>query len=201
MITIYKATQQDVEAIVRIHLDAFKNFFLSSLGKKFLKLYYFSFIKSKRSVIYCAKEDNILIGFSACSYQSKGFNKNLIKENVFRYGYEFFRLLLTRPSSLLRLMRNMNKNSNTIRLQDDGNYAELYSIAVSPTCQGKGIGRLLLLKTENDIQCYNQLISLTTDYYNNEKTISFYHSLGYKDFYDFITYPNRRMWRMIKQLK
>jgi len=43
-------------------------------------------------------------------------------------------------------------------------------------------------------------LSLTTDYDNNEKAIQFYERLGYEIYYDFITYPNRKMYRMIKKL-
>ena len=43
-------------------------------------------------------------------------------------------------------------------------------------------------------------ISLTTDYYNNEKTIAFYKKMGYAVLYEFVTYPNRKMYRMIKNL-
>jgi hypothetical protein len=43
-------------------------------------------------------------------------------------------------------------------------------------------------------------MSLTTDFYNNIKTIEFYKGLGYNIYYDFIAYPNRKMYRMIKDL-
>lgn len=43
-------------------------------------------------------------------------------------------------------------------------------------------------------------ISLTTDYFDNNSAISFYRSMGYEVMYEFITYPDRRMYRMIKTL-
>ena len=43
-------------------------------------------------------------------------------------------------------------------------------------------------------------LSLTTDYQDNDKAIGFYKSLGYEPWYDFVTYPNRRMYRLIKDL-
>ncbi len=200
MISIVKATVKDVDEIVNIHLAAFENFFLSSLGEDFLKLYYTSFIKSGKGVVYCAQKNGELAGFSACSYISRGFNSFLIKKNCLRYGMEAFKLLFTKPKALERLVRNMDKEKDDTSISDEGLYAELYSIGVNPKYQGEGIGRRLLTETEKDVQEHNQQISLTTDYYNNEKTIAFYHSLGYKELYDFITYPNRRMLRMIKQL-
>ena len=42
---IRKATANDVDIIVEIHTDAFKGFFLTSLGPKFLRFYYGCFVK------------------------------------------------------------------------------------------------------------------------------------------------------------
>lgn len=199
-VVIREAVLGDVAAIVRIHKEAFKDFFLTSLGEKFLSVYYSTFINSSEGVVFCAIKDSKIVGFSACSYKSKGFNLNLIKKNIFKYSIEAVRLLFTAPGAVLRLVKNLNKESDVAGVKDDGSYAELYSIAVAPNCQGAGVGRLLLTVTESDVRGHNSRVSLTTDYYNNEKTIGFYHSLGYKDFYEFVTYPERRMWRLIKDL-
>lgn len=199
--SVSKATINDIDGIVKIHQEAFKDFFLTSLGEDFLKLYYSTFIKCEDGVVYCAKKNDIIVGFSATSFVSHGFNSKLIKGNLVKYGIMAVKLLFTKPKSVLRLAKNLNKESNDANVKDDGMYAELYSIAVSPECQGEGVGRFLLTVTETDVRDYNNVISLTTDYCNNDKTIAFYRALGYQEFYDFITYPNRRMWRMIKDLK
>lgn len=201
MIVIKKAMPEDVDGIVEIHLLAFKDFFLSSLGKRFLKLYYLCFINCGKGLVFCAHKDNQIVGFSACSYESRGFNSLLIKKNLIKFGIEAFRLLVSKPNALIRLTMNMNKGSKDTIIEDNGKYAELYSIAVRPSCQGEGVGKLLLTATENEVANYNSQVSLTTDYYNNDKTIAFYRALGYKEYYDFITYPDRRMWRFIKNLE
>lgn len=198
--SISKATLKDIDGIVKIHQEAFKNYFLTSLGQGFLRLYYSSFVKSNNGVVYCAKKGDKIVGFSATSYVSHGFNTKLIRKNLFNYGLMALKLFFTKPKSIMRLVKNLNKESKDTIVKDDGQYAELYSIAVSPDCQGEGIGRFLLNVTEADIKEHNNEISLTTDYYENDKTIAFYRALGYQEFYDFVTYPNRRMWRMMKQL-
>ena len=198
---IREATLKDIDGIVKIHQEAFKDFFLTSLGSHFLRLYYRTFITSDCGVVYCAVKNNEIVGFSATSYESRGFNSKLIKRNFIKYGIEAIRLFFIQPKALMRLAKNMNKESNDASIEDDGQYAELYSIAVSPTCQGEGIGKFLLSVTESDVKAHNTRISLTTDFYNNERTIAFYRSLGYQDYYEFETYPDRKMWRMIKNLK
>lgn len=199
--SIRKATLEDIDGIVKIHQEAFKDFFLTSLGVPFLKLYYSTFVNSNDGVVYCALKDKTIVGFSATSYVSHGFNSKLIKHNLFKYGCVALKLLFSQPKAVLRLMKNLDKESKDSTIVDDGLYAELYSIAVGPDCQGEGIGKFLLTATEADVKDHNSVISLTTDYYDNDKTVAFYRALGYKEFYDFTTYPNRRMWRMIKELK
>lgn len=198
---IRKATIIDVDSIVKIHKAAFTDFFLTSLGEKFLRLYYSTFIKSGDGVVFCVEKNNVIVGFSATSYVSKGFNSKLIKKNLIKYGVESIRLFFTHPKALIRLAKNISKESKDAYIKDDGMYAELYSIAISPTMQGGGVGRSLLTVTESDVKDYNNKISLTTDYYNNEKTLAFYNAMGYQTYYEFTTYPERKMLRLIKDLK
>ncbi|MFK1738770.1 GNAT family N-acetyltransferase [Bacteroides fragilis] len=84
---------------------------------------------------------------------------------------------------------------------DRGEYAELLSIGVDSLNQGKGVGKVLLIKLENIIRSEGcSKLSLTTDFFENQKTIGFYESMGYTILYDFIAYPNRKMYRLIKTL-
>lgn len=202
MITIRHATQQDVTGIVAIHCDAFKDFFLTSLGEHFLTTYYSCFIDSDKTVVFCAEDDGKLVGFSAATRVCKKFNGSLIKDNAVRFVLVGIRTFLTSPLALIRLMKNLTKKSGEV--EDDEAYGELYSIGVSSQYQGKGIGKILVDSTE--LAIYNgdgrvKRLSLTTDYYNNEAAIAFYHKCGYRILYDFITYPERRMLRMIKDLE
>ena len=199
MITIRYANNNDIESIVRIHSDAFKGFFLTSLGADFLKFYYSCFVKSKETIIMVAEENGEIYGFSASTKKSKGFNSRLIKHNFFSFGILSIKLLLKTPSALIRLIKNMKKKSADIK--DNEDYAELYSIGVSKSAQGMGIGKRLLTSLEQAMkEAGVKQMSLTTDFYNNNQAIGFYHSLGYKILYKFIAYPNRKMYRLIKVL-
>lgn len=197
---IRKAALADVPAIVAIHKLSFPGFFLTSLGDRFLQLYYKCMCRSKDAITLCAIEEDRVIGFASCAYVSHGFNKALVRSNLIEFVVVGFRLLITNPKTIIRLLKNMEKGSSDTSISDSGNYAELYSIAVSPEYQGHGVGKELLRAVELEVTKHNNAISLTTDFYENEKTIAFYHSLGYNELYDFDAYPNRRMWRMIKSL-
>lgn len=199
-VNVRLASLDDVGGIVKIHQAAFDSFFLTTLGEQFLVCYYTAFVKSDKGVVFCAEKEGCMVGFSACSYISRGFNSGLIKKNLFRFSCEAIRLLFINPKAVIRLVKNLNKESSDSAMSDIGQYAELFSIAVRPKYHGKGIGRSLLEATENKVKEYNNQMSLTTDYFDNDKTIAFYRALGYRNLYEFVAYPDRRMWRLIKDL-
>ena len=193
MMIIRKATINDVDTIVEIHLNAFEGFFLTSLGAEFLRFYYSCFVRSNETVTMIAEENGVIYGFC------KGFNSRLIKSNLIAFGLLSFKLLLIKPISLLRLVKNLSKKGENVI--DNEDYAELYSIGVCKSAQGKGVGKMLLLKSEQVMKEEGVTrVSLTTDFDNNEQAVGFYHSMGYETLYEFVTYPNRKMYRLIKIL-
>lgn len=193
---IRKVKQCDIDEIVSIHKSAFKGFFLTSLGDRFLSTYYSCFIKRGDTVILCAETKGHILGFAAATRECKGFNGRLIKDNAIKFFGVGLRLLFTNPLAMMRLVKNFTKKSNMV--EDDEDYGELYSIGVCSEAQGKGVGKALLLETEKQIGISK--LSLTTDYYDNESTIAFYKKCGYKVLYEFTAYPDRKMLRMIKEL-
>lgn len=194
---IRKATINDVNSIVEIHLDAFKGFFLTSLGSKFLTFYYSCFVKNCETVTLVAEENKKIIGFSASTTISKGFNSRLIMNNMYDFSILSLKMLFTTPNALLRLVKNLTKKGEGV--VDNEDYAELYSIGVGKAVQGKGVGKKLLAASEQAMKEEGvKRVSLTTDYDNNDQAVGFYHSMGYETFYEFVTYPNRKMYRLIK---
>ena len=189
---IRKATINDVDTIVDIHLDAFKGFFLTSLGSAFLNFYYTCFVKSSETVTMVAEEEGIVYGFSASTKVCKGFNSRLIKNNLFAFGMLSLKMLFTSPKALIRLAKNLTKKGEGV--EDNEDYAELYSIGVSKSAQGKGVGKKLLTASEEILKKEGvRRVSLTTDFDHNEQAVGFYHSMGYETLYEFVTYPNRKM--------
>lgn len=193
------ANISDLQCVVLIHEKAFPDFFLTTLGSEFLKLFYTSVMNDKDGVLLVCENDERVIGFCAGTMLSSGFNKKLIKTNLRTYMMASLKILFTRPMSLVHLMKNMSKEKSS--QGDDGQYAELLSIGVDPTVQRTGGGTAMLKALEEEVKARGgKKLSLTTDFNDNEKAIGFYKSLGYETWYDFVTYPNRRMYRLIKGL-
>lgn len=200
MIEINKAQEKDIPIIVAIHIKVFPEFFLTTLGEGFLRLYYKSVLRSSDGVLLIGLSDGEITGFCAGTILSAGFNVRLIKKNFIGYAWQGMKLLFTHPLRLWHLFKNMTKEN--AEAGDKGEYAELLSIGVDPDKQGGGVGKRMLLALEEEVaQRGGTKLSLTTDYENNEDTVGFYQSLGYNEWYNFVTYPNRRMYRMINQLK
>ena len=189
----------EYHSLVKLHLMAFDDFFLSTLGYNFLKTYYQACLINKESIaIGASDESKNLVGFCIGCTQAKGFHKRLVFQHFFKFVIQGIILLISKPRALWRLAINMEKNKIS---QDDGNYAELLSIGVLPTAKGSGIGKQMIRKFEEEARSKGcKKVALTTDFHNNEKVIEFYKNNGYHVFYEFKTFPNRRMYKMIKSL-
>lgn len=189
----------DIESIVDIHLLAFKDFFLTSLGKRFLKAYYKACLNDTESISLCViNQNNQIEGFAIGCLQSLGFHKRILIRNFPIFFQQAIIILFESPRSLIRLMHNFEKNNNK---NDNGKYTELLSIAVMPKNKGLGLGKKLLDKFEEIAkQRGSKKITLTTDYYNNQDVIHFYQKNGYLIYYDFTTFPDRKMYKFFKIL-
>jgi ribosomal protein S18 acetylase RimI-like enzyme len=200
MIIYRKLNVIDVSEITLIHIKSFKDFFLTSLGKRFLNTYYKSCLKSAESIAICAIDENQnLVGFSVGCVHSKGFHKRLIKKSLLDFMVQGIIILFSNPKAIIRLLNNLGKNTNK---EDNGNYAELLSIGVLPNFNGYGIGKELIKRFEEEAKLRNaKEIALTTDLQNNDRVLEFYYNNGYSIYYDFIAYPNRKMYKLIKKLK
>lgn len=199
MIFCREAKLSDCDKIVEIHLSAFNNFFLTSLGGRFLKTFYRSCIKSDETVIIvCCDDNGNLAGFAMGSLKAAGFYKRLLFKNLLPFSLEAVKLIISKPKALVRLVNNLTK---TDERSESHEFSELLSIASSPEFRGQGIGRKLLDSFEEKIREEGgRVVSLTTDYSDNRDVIEFYRKSGYKIENDFISYPDRRMYRMIKKL-
>ena len=189
----------EFKSLAVIHKLAFSDFFLSSLGIRFLETYYKACLNNNDSIAVCAvNENNEIKGFATGSLHAKAYHKKLFLSNFFTFAFRGFIIVLNDPTSLFRLVKNLDKTTNS---NDERNYAELLSIAVLPELKGSGVGNELLKIFEKEVfKRKGKRVALTTDYNNNDRVVAFYKKSAYRIYYDFITYPNRKMYKMIKDL-
>ncbi len=64
-LTIIKVKEDDLDAVVEIHLLSFPGFFLSKIGPSFLKCYYREIITYEGGHLLAAQNAGSIIGFVA----------------------------------------------------------------------------------------------------------------------------------------
>lgn len=198
---IRSATQIDAATLANAHIKVFPNFFLSTLGLDFLKVYYRALINYPETLCYVAEEKNVIVGYVVGRMRTKGYLKRVVKSNMFTFMLQGIKLLFTKPGALLRLVMNLEKKSDEKIVVDNQDYAEIGLIGVNPEMKGKGIGRALLNTLEECLRSKSvEKLSLTTDFYNNDTTLMAYKAWGFNVLYEFTAYPNRKMYRLIKTI-
>ncbi len=187
---------EEIQEIVKIHIDAFPNFFLTSLGSDLLFELYRSFIETKNSGIYIAKIDCKVVGFIAFTEKSTPIYYNILKKHFFSFSLKLFKKFLKNPFSFFKLLYklkkklSLKKEEKSILLKK----VRIESIAVEPNYFNKDVGKELIdfLKKNIDFQKFD-LIELETDAKNNVKTNYFYQKNKFVKVKEIIVDENRAM--------
>lgn len=180
-----------IKEVVQIHLDTFKGFFLTFMGRGFLTLLYKSYCQYKESGLFVAFENDEPIGFLAYSGDYSGLYKYMIKKKLLPFAWYSLGAFFRKPKVFVRLLRAFKKSDDVKRKEK---YIELASIGVKPDFKSKGVGSLLISKlieeTNFDIYSY---ISLETDSKDNELANRFYKKNGFDLVRTYETKERRKM--------
>lgn len=180
-----------IDHIVSIHLETFTGFFLTFMGRGFLKLMYRSYAEYRDSGILAAFEDGRPVGFLAYSGDLSGLYKYMIKKRLVPFAWYSLGAFFRKPAVFTRLLRAFLKPGETKR---EEKYVELASIGVDPKKKSKGVGSQLIdgLKAQVDFHVY-AYITLETDAENNEGANRFYQKNGFVLHRAFETNEGRKM--------
>lgn len=202
-ITLRKGNIKDAETLTKLQLSAFEGFFMASLGEGFLRTYFRAALKNPRTICFVAEGiAGKKLGFVIGVDHAKGYHKKLITANLFAFAAQGLKLVFINPKALIRLYRNITKTNVEGFTEDRQDYAEMELMGVLPSAQNMGIGRKLTSEFEHEAASRGVgRISLTTDYYDNENIVAAYKRWGFAVMYEFTAYPERRMYRFIKDVK
>jgi GNAT superfamily N-acetyltransferase len=188
--------REDVSSVVKVHIEAFPNFFLSFLGPRFLREFYYSFLADPVGMAFVARtEKDGVVGAIVGPLDPRGFFKRLLCRRWWAFCLASLTAIVRHPSSGPRLARAIfyrgEAPAGPVR-------ALLSSIAVSPRAQGKGVGRGLARRWLDQAQsCGARGCYLTTDAEKNDAVNRFYLSLGWKLEASYITAAGRKMNRYV----
>lgn len=181
-----------IEAVVQIHLDTFHGFFLTFMGRGFLRQMYRSYCEHQPSgLIGAYNEAGDLVGFLAYSEDLSGLYKFMIKKRLISFGWYAAGAFFRRPKVFMRLVRAFLKPGESRREEA---YVELASIGVSPAVKSSGIGSALIDALKNTVD-YSRFayITLETDAVNNDGANHFYQKNGFVLYRSFETHEGRKM--------
>lgn len=189
---IEKPNKQLVNQVVDIHMETFQGFFLTFMGKGFLRQLYTSYCKHPESGLLVAFDDvGKPVGFLAYSGALGKLYKFMIKTRLIPFGWYAAGAFFRKPKVFMRLVRAFLKPGESERTEE---YVELASIGVKPETKGTGIGSKLIddLKARVDFEKY-AYINLETDAVDNEGANRFYEKNGFVLHHSFQTHEGRKM--------
>jgi ribosomal protein S18 acetylase RimI-like enzyme len=181
----------DIDKVVLIHLQSFKDFFLSSLGKSFLQLLYTEILDDQSGISLVYEVQGELCGFAVGTDSPNGFYKKMLSQKLISFAISAIVPVLYNPRIIPRLIRALRIPSS---YTEESKHAMLMSIAILPSLQNCGGGSLLLDAFVNTcISRQVKVIILTTDDKDNDHVNIFYQKHGFKKNRVFTTNEGRNM--------
>jgi len=195
-----RMTLHDIDAVVCVHIESFKRFFLTFLGEKFLRVLYSYFLKDPSGIaIVVESNKGKIIGFVAGTLDPSGFYSRAIRARAISFAFAACFAILRKPSILGRLCRALRKPTEAAESPGD---CELMTIGVSPTVAGMGVGKVLERSfCDEALQRGAKLVRLTTDHCDNDYVNTFYIHQGYVLDSMYTTLEGRKMNLYLKTLQ
>lgn len=114
MVTIREVKSDEkkiIDEIVTIHLNTFTGFFLTFMGRGFLRQMYQSYCDHEESGLLVAEGDGKTVGFLAYSSDFSGLYKFMIKTRLVQFGWYSMGAFFRRPSAFLHIIKAFLKPS------------------------------------------------------------------------------------------
>ncbi len=182
--------------VAELHFRAFNGFFLTSLGKPFLKIFYKSIIEHPEGIAVGVFNKNKLVAFAIGTKCKSGFYTKILEKRMLAMGWAALPQLVSKPAQILKLFISLK---SAVKL-DEGKSASLLSICVSPDEEGNGLGKMVLKAFEEIAFVTSPTISLTTDFVDNGYVNTFYQNNSY-ELYGVFLQAERKMNLYLKKRK
>lgn len=190
--SIRAMTIADVPAVVHVHMEAFPNFFLTFLGRGFLRELYRGIVRDPSGIAFVAERDGAISGFVAGTYEPAGLYRRLLKRRLIPFAWHAGWAFLRKPTAAPRLLRALTKSKSAA--SSEGRRAELMSLAVLPGNRGGGTGARLVETFVDSARNHGAAtVFLTTDAMHNDAVNDFYVRLGFVRSRGFTTPEGRAM--------
>ena len=170
---------KNISRVVEIHLASFPRFFLTSLGARFLYIYYNKVCNAPEGIAFVYVDAaGSPAGFVVGTSDPRGFYSRLLRQDWLRFSLAALEAMVRKPSIVPRIARGFLHPSRNPAGQD---VAGLYSLGVFPSLQGTGAGGKLVSAFLEEARCRGcRRVFLTTDREENDAVNTFYRKMGFR---------------------
>jgi len=185
-------TASDVAAVADVHLAAFPGFFLTFLGRGFLRQLYRGIVDDPSGIAFVAEHDGVAVGFVAGTAVPARFYSRLLRQRFLPFAWHSGLAVLRRPSAIPRVLRAFTKSSAAP--SETTGRSEMMSLAVLPTHREGGLGARLIASFNAEAAARGaKVVFLTTDAANNDRPNRLYVRCGFTLARTFSTPEGRAM--------
>jgi ribosomal protein S18 acetylase RimI-like enzyme len=194
------AGNEDITQVARIHLIAFPNFFLTSLGFNFLYTMYRVFLCNPANIFMVFEKDGAIHGFAVGLMGTAGSDLKVAIRFLPELCFALIPVFFFHPLVISkRIINRIVSTSSSLNISDSE--VMLRSIAVLPESRGHGIAEILIKNFEVQAVTAGAVRAvLTTDANENERALAFYFKNGFEITHKFYRYNKRAMYLMKKNL-
>lgn len=175
--TVISLGPAHIDQCVKLHLQAFPDFFLSQLGTRFLAEFYRAFVDDSDAITGVVVDQGQVRGVVVGTVRPDGFFTRLLKRRWLAFAWASSAMVLRRPTTAPRLLRAVRYRGD-VPIEVDG--ALLSSICVTPAEQGSGIGAALIQHFAERVREAGVGAFLVTDMVGNDGTNAFYVRQGWR---------------------
>ncbi len=182
-----------IEQAVDIHIASFPGFFLTRLGRPFLRLLYSAYVKVPDAIalVYVDEETQRVAGTSLGVARPAAFFRRQLVFHGLGYAIASVPLLLKEPRTIARLLRAAMKPSQVPR---EANSAEWSSMAVLPEFRRRGIAKKFTERMKEEARKRNATYLYGwTDQVDNDAINAHHRKAGADYVQQFTTVEGRRM--------
>ncbi|MCP4589556.1 MAG: GNAT family N-acetyltransferase [bacterium] len=195
-VRIETLTSAHVGEAVELHMHAFPDFFLTFLGRSFLRQMYLAYADDPGTIALVANAGagDQVIGAVVGPLEPASFFRRTLLRRWWRFGLAAVGAVVRHPGIVPRMLRAVRYRGDAP--EDGAQRALLASIAVGPASQGLGVGKHLTQAfLEQARSAGAPGVYLTTDADDNDAVNTFYRRRGWVLEGSFATPENRRMHR------
>jgi len=169
----------DLDEVVHLHVQAFPGFFLTSLGKGFLKELYAGFLTVSTGIFVVARNEGGVVGFAAGTSDPEVFFADLRRRRGAVFAIKAIPAIVKNPLPVCR------KLFYAVRYRGEAPVARasgalLSSIGIAKSAVGTGVAGRLMAAFESEVLKRGvSFVYLTTDVQGNDRVNAFYSKHNY----------------------